>query len=41
MQWIYLICFALINAGLLALFGVRPGDIMRCRRKAVDCCQQL
>lgn len=24
MQWIYLICFALINAGLLALFGSAP-----------------
>ena len=38
MQWIYIICFALISAGLLALFGVRPGDfidaLFRSRRKA-------
>lgn len=26
MQWIYLICFILISAGLLALFQVRPKD---------------
>lgn len=26
MQWIYLICFTLISAGLLALFQVRPRD---------------
>ena len=38
MQWIYIICFALISAGLLALFGVRPGDfidaLFRSQRKA-------
>ena len=26
MQWIYLICFILLSAGLLALFGVKPGE---------------
>lgn len=45
MQWIYLICFALINAGLLALFGVRPGDIMDAvflsRRKAATLSDEL
>ena len=28
MQWIYIICFALISAGLLALFGVQPRDFI-------------
>ena len=28
MQWIYLICFILLSAGLLALFGVKPGDFI-------------
>ena len=28
MQWIYLICFILISAELLALFGVKPGDFI-------------
>ena len=41
MQWIYIICFALISAGLLALFGVRPGDfidaLFRSQRKAAHC----
>ena len=40
MQWIYIICFALISAGLLALFGVRPGDfidaLFRSQRKAAN-----
>lgn len=28
MQWIYLICFLLITAGLFSLLGVRPGDFV-------------
>lgn len=28
MPWVYIICFALIAAGLLTLFGVRPGDFI-------------
>ena len=38
MQWIYLICFILLSAGLLALFGVKPGDfidaLFRSQRKS-------
>lgn len=45
MQWIYIICFALISAGLLALFGVRPGDfidaLFRSRRKAATLSDEL
>ena len=40
MQWIYIICFALISAGLLALFGVQPRDfidaLFRAQRKAAN-----
>lgn len=40
MQWIYIICFALISAGLLALFGVQPRDfidaLFRSQRKAAN-----
>ncbi len=28
MQWIYIVCFILLCAGLFALFGVKPGEIM-------------
>lgn len=28
MQWIYIICFALISTGLMSLFGVRAADFM-------------
>ena len=45
MQWIYIICFALISAGLLALFGVRPGDfidaLFRSQRKAATLSDEL
>ena len=45
MQWIYLICFALINAGLLTLFGVRPGDfadaLFHSQRKAATLADEL
>ena len=27
MHWIYIICFALISAGLFTLFGVKPRDL--------------
>ena len=37
MQWIYIICFALISAGLLALFGVRPGDFIDALFRVKDC----
>ena len=40
MQWIYIICFALFSAGLLALFGVQPRDfidaLFRSQRKAAN-----
>ncbi|MEA4846641.1 MAG: hypothetical protein VB106_05335 [Clostridiaceae bacterium] len=45
MQWVYIICFILISAGLLALFGVRASDlfdaIFRSRRKAVTLTDEL
>lgn len=45
MQWIYLICFCLLSAGLLTLFGVRPGDfidaIFNFRRKAATLTDEL
>lgn len=45
MQWIYLICFCLLSAGLLTLFGVRPGDfvdaIFNSRRKAATLTDEL
>lgn len=45
MQWIYLICFSLLSAGLLTLFGVRPGDfidaIFNSRRKAATLTDEL
>ena len=45
MQWIYIICFSLISAGLLALFGVRPGDfidaLFRSQRKAATLSDEL
>ena len=45
MQWIYIICFALISAGLLVLFGVRPGDfidaLFRSQRKAATLSDEL
>lgn len=45
MQWIYLICFFLLSAGLLTLFGVRPGDfidaIFNSRRKAATLTDEL
>ena len=45
MQWIYIICFALISAGLLALFSVRPGDfidaLFRSQRKAATLSDEL
>ena len=45
MQWIYIICFALISAGLLALFGVRLKDIaevlFRSRRKTATLTDEL
>ena len=45
MQWIYLICFILISAGLLALFGVKPGDfidaLFRSQRKSATLSDEL
>lgn len=43
MQWIYIICFLLISAGLLALFRVRTGDLFAAmsRRKAVTLGDEL
>lgn len=45
MHWIYLICFCLLSAGLLTLFGVRPGDfidaIFNSRRKAATLTDEL
>jgi tight adherence protein B len=45
LQWIYLICFCLLSAGLLTLFGVRPGDfvdaIFNSRRKAATLTDEL
>ena len=45
MQWIYLICFSLLSAGLLTLFGVRPGDFIdsffNSRRKAATFTDEL
>ena len=45
MQWVYIICFSLISAGLLALFGVRPGDfidaLFRSQRKAATLSDEL
>lgn len=45
MQWIYIICFCLLSAGLLALFRVRPGDfidaIFNSRRKAATLTDEL
>ena len=45
MQWIYIICFSLLSAGLLTLFGVRPGDfidaIFNSRRKAATLTDEL
>ena len=43
MQWLYIICFLLISAGLLALFRVRTGDLFAAmsRRKAVTLGDEL
>ena len=43
MHWIYIICFLLISAGLLALFRVRTGDLFAAmsRRKAVTLGDEL
>ena len=45
MHWIYLICFVLINAGLMALLGVRPGDfidaVFLSRRRAATLSDEL
>lgn len=45
LQWIYLICFILISAGLLALFGVKPGDfidaLFRSQRKSATLSDEL
>ena len=45
MQWIYLICFILLSAGLLALFGVKPGDfidaLFRSQRKSATLSDEL
>lgn len=45
MQWIYMICFCLLSAGLLTLFRVRPGDfidaIFNSRRKAATLTDEL
>lgn len=45
MQWIYLICFILLSAGLLALFGVKPGDFIdaffRSQRKSATLSDEL
>jgi len=45
LQWIYLICFILLSAGLLALFGVKPGDfidaLFRSQRKSATLSDEL
>lgn len=45
MHWIYIICFALISAGLFALFGVKPRDftdaIFRSQRKTATLTDEL
>lgn len=45
MHWIYLICFALLSAGLCALFGVQPKDFMdaifQSRRKTATLTDEL
>lgn len=45
MHWIYIICFALISAGLLALFGVTPRDftdaLFRSQRKTATLTDEL
>lgn len=45
MQWIYLICFILLSAGLLALFGVKLGDfidaLFRSQRKSATLSDEL
>lgn len=43
MQWVYLICFALISLGLFALFGIRLNDILVAlsRRKSVTLSDEL
>lgn len=43
MHWIYIICFLLISAGLLALFRIRTGDLFAAmsRRKAVTLGDEL
>lgn len=45
MQWIYLICFLLISAGLFSLLGVRPGDfveaLFRSQRKTATLSDEL
>lgn len=45
MPWVYIICFALIAAGLLTLFGVRPGDfidaLFRSQRKSATLTDEL
>lgn len=45
MPWVYIICFTLIAAGLLTLFGVRPGDfidaLFRSQRKSATLTDEL
>ena len=45
MPWVYIICFALIAAGLLTLFGVRPGNsidaLFRSQRKSATLTDEL
>lgn len=45
MPWVYIICFALVAAGLLTLFGVRPGDfidaLFRSQRKSATLTDEL
>ncbi|WP_326975343.1 type II secretion system F family protein [Caproicibacter sp. BJN0012] len=43
MQWVYLICFALISLGLFALFGIRLNDVLAAlsRRKSVTLSDEL
>ena len=45
LQWIDLICFILLSAGLLALFGVKPGDfidaLFRSQRKSATLSDEL
>lgn len=45
MQWIYLICFLLITAGLFSLLGTRPGDfveaLFRSQRKTATLSDEL